>query len=180
MVDETPQIHWYAIKVFFNKVFEIEKILDADGVECYIPCKTVSVTVRNVSKQVRKTIIPSLMFFRSTEQYAGELQTRLLNRVIVYTNTDQKGKKHPATIPDQQMNMFILVTSADDNGLEYFAEDYMQYKEGEKVRVNGGIFKGAEGYVKRIKHNRRLTVTLTGVCMVATSFIPPCFLEKLD
>ena len=68
-------IHWYGLKVFFNKVFEIESLLSADGVESYIPCEMVTVEVRGIWKQVRRTVIPSLMFFRSTEEYARELQT---------------------------------------------------------------------------------------------------------
>ena len=66
-------IHWYGLKVFFNKVFEIESLLSADGVESYIPCEMVTVEVRGIWKQVRRTVIPSLMFFRSTEEYAKEL-----------------------------------------------------------------------------------------------------------
>ena len=75
-------IHWYGLKVFFNKVFEIESLLSADGVESYIPCEMVTVEVRGIWKQVRRTVIPSLMFFRSTEEYAKELQTSLRGRVM--------------------------------------------------------------------------------------------------
>lgn len=61
MATGTECIHWYGLKVFFNKVFEIETLLSADGVESYIPCEIVTVEVRGVRKQVRRTVIPSLM-----------------------------------------------------------------------------------------------------------------------
>ena len=42
------------------------------------------------------------------------------------------------------------------------------------------MFAGAEGQIVRVKGNRRLIVYLTGICAIATSYIPQCFLEKLD
>ena len=69
--------NWYALKVFWNKVFEIEHILSQDGRESYIPCRKVIVESGGVKKEERKTLIPSLMFFRATEQYACDLQSRI-------------------------------------------------------------------------------------------------------
>ncbi len=173
-------VNWYALKVFWNKVFEVELLLAQDGCESYIPCRKVIVESGGVKKEERKTLIPSLMFFRATEQYACDFQSRLVDKIMLYSYLDRNNVRHPSPVPEHDMRMFMLVTSAGDDGLECFPEEYMRYKVGEKVRVTGGIFKGAEGYIKRIKHNRRLTVTLTGVCMVATSYIEPFFLEKID
>ena len=174
-------IHWYGLKVFVNKVFEIESLLSADGVESYIPCEMVTVEVRGIWKQVRRTVIPSLMFFRSTEEYARELQTSppLRGRVMLYTYVNEKWKKVPFPISEYEMDMFRLVTSSGAAGLDYFGDDSIVYGIGDRVRVTGGVFKGAEGYIKRIKGKRRLIVSITGICAVATSFIPNCFLQKI-
>lgn len=176
----TECLHWYALKVFFNKVFDVEPLLQEDHIESYIPCRVVKEEKQGQVQEIRKPLIPSLMFFRSTEKYARQLQLRLLNRVMLYMKNETEYRKIPAPISDAEMQMFILVTSTDDQGLEYFPDDYMSYKVGQKVRVISGVFKGAEGYIKRIKHNRRLTVTLSGICMVATSFIDPRNLEKIE
>ena len=34
---ENHELHWYALKVFYNKVFAVEEELTADGTECYVP-----------------------------------------------------------------------------------------------------------------------------------------------
>ena len=52
-----PKKHWFALKVFYNKVFAIEEVLLKKNIECYIPCETVKVlkqdgTKKNVSKPV--------------------------------------------------------------------------------------------------------------------------------
>ena len=178
MSSNRPLVSWYALKVFYNKVFEIENYLREEGKESYIPLEEVVTWVRGVKKIQRKPVISSLVFFRSTEAYARELQTTLKDRVLVYTDrTDDK--RRPVAIPDREMNLFMLVASSGDKGLEYFCEDQKTWHTGEHVRVIEGIFKGAEGYIRRIGGNRRLVVSIQGVCAVATSYIPSCFLEKI-
>jgi transcription antitermination factor NusG len=59
-----------------------------------------------------------------------------------------------------------------------FAFPYL-FVPGDEVRVTGGPFKGAEGYIKRIRGNRRLVVALEGIIAVATTYIPGRFLEKM-
>jgi len=49
-----------------------------------------------------------------------------------------------------------------------------------RVRVTDGIYKGAEGIVKRIKRDRKLLVAVEGVAVVAISNIPMACLEKID
>jgi len=76
--------------------------------------------------------------------------------------------------------VFMLVTNSGESGLEFFSsEDITRFKQGEKVRVVEGPLKGAEGYIKRIRRNRRLLVSIEGIVAVATSYIPPQFLEKV-
>ena len=48
------------------------------------------------------------------------------------------------------------------------------------VRVTEGPFRGAEGYVKRIRRDRRLLVSIEGIVAVATAFIEPQFLEEIS
>ena len=78
------------------------------------------------------------------------------------------------------MRSFILVTSADaGRNVKYFGADAPEYRTGDRVRVTGGIYKGAEGYIKRIRKDRRLLVAIEGFIAVATSFIPFQYLEKV-
>lgn len=49
------------------------------------------------------------------------------------------------------MNIFMLVTSSGEQGMEYFGEDNPKFHQGEHVRVIDGKFKGAEGIICRIR-----------------------------
>lgn len=172
-IKETPDCHWYALKVFFNKVFDIEILLTDYGIRSYIPCE------RQEKDGKRIPAINSLMFFHATPETASRINTLLYNKAFVYTTDTNDGKK-PYAIPDREMNIFMLVCSAGENGLEYFGTDDIRLQKGDRVRVIDGVFKGAEGYIRRIRGNRRLFVSIQGVCAVATSYIPQCFLEKID
>ena len=50
MTSETASEHWYALKVFYNKVFEIEAYLKDKAFESYIPLKTVEMMWRGEKK----------------------------------------------------------------------------------------------------------------------------------
>ena len=76
------------------------------------------------------------------------------------------------------MELFRIAVEAQDSGLEFLGEDKPEYHQGERVRVIDGPYKGAEGYIRRIKKDRRLLVCISGVAVVATSYIPASFLEK--
>ena len=171
--------HWFALKVFYNKVFEIEESLKKDDIDCYFPCEYAVVMRNGVRKIIRKPIISSILFFHSTTLRAMEIQRQFTDKVILYTR-DKELKKVPLIIPDREMNIFMLVTSSGEKGMEYLGADSTKFCRGERARVIDGKFKGAEGYICRIKKNSRLVVAIQGVCAVATSYIPQSFIQKYE
>lgn len=179
MEAETYNIkHWFALKVFYNKVFDIGDALKEDGIETYIPCEETLVERAGVRKKVRRPLISSLMFFRSTAGQATEVQRVLTDKAILYTR--QEGlKKIPFAIPEREMNIFMLVTSSGERGIEYLGEDSPKFHRGSRVLVTDGKFKGSEGVICRIGKDSRLVVVIRGVCAVATSYIPRAFLRRL-
>lgn len=169
--------HWYAMKVFYNKVFEVEDYLKSISVECYIPVVWKEVVRNNQKQMVRKPAISSLLFC-----YASLLETKVIaealeRRAFFYCSRDNH---QPSAIPDYEMQIFKMVTSKGEDGLEYMDVNAINFAQGERVRVTDGPFQGAEGYIKRIKGNRRLVVAIEGVVAVATSYIPSCYLERLE
>lgn len=173
-------LHWFALKVFYNKVFQIQDIINERGLTTYLP--TEKVTARRpdgTPYQVVKPIIGSLLFFQATLKQAGQLQCDLTDRVMLYTRIVDC-RRVPLVIPHRQMNIFMLVSSSGEKGLEPMEIDSTRYQKGVHVRVIDGPFKGAEGYICRIKKNRRLIVALEGVCAIATSYIPQEFLQVID
>jgi len=199
---ETEKLNWYALKVFYNKVFEMEALLGDMGLETYIPVRKVQLKGEEhlrVARRLatpddrrrdnqyiqagpviykRETVVSSLLFVRAPESRIKEIPEILGGGGFVYRTAD---REREAVIPDRQMAMFRMVCSSGADGLEFFSdEDMTRYRQGDRVRVTEGPLKGAEGYVKRIRKDRRLLVAIEGFVAVATSFIPPQFLSKAE
>ena len=199
---EDSKLNWYALKVFYNKVFEIEALLGDMGLETYIPVRQVQLKGEEHLRIVRRLatpddrrhdnqfvqagpviykrvpIVSSLLFVCAPKERLPEISACVEGRGFVYKMAD---RKTDAVIPDKQMAMFRMVCSSGADGLEFFSdEDMTRYKTGDRVRVLEGPLKGAEGYIKRIRKDRRLLVSIEGFIAVATSFIPPQFLEKVS
>ncbi len=177
----TPEndLRWFALKVFYNKVFEIEGQLKERDIRSYIPITTIIVERNGVKKKVIRSLISSLMFFRTAPEEVLALQPMLEGKAMVYSRRTECGRE-PVAIPDHEMNIFMLVTSSGESGVEYIGEDCPRYHKGDLVRVIDGPFKGSEGHIVRIKDDHRLVVTVQGLCAVATSYIPRCFLQKIE
>ena len=199
---EESKLNWYALKVFYGKVFEIEARLADMDLETYIPVRKDLLKGEDHMRALRRLATPddrrrdnqfiqvgpliyqrvpvvsSLLFVRAPMDRVKEVEACVKEKGVVYRTADRQDF---AVIPDKQMAMFQLVCSSGAEGLEFFAnDDLTRYKAGDKVRVLEGPLKGAEGYIKRIRKDRRLLVAIEGFIAVATSFIPPQFLEKVQ
>ncbi|MBQ1912368.1 MAG: transcriptional regulator [Bacteroidales bacterium] len=195
---ENTQQNWYAAKVFFNRVFVFEEQLAAEGYASYIAVAKVLLKGEDHLRAARmlalpkftpdrryiregaliferKPLISSLLFFQAAPDELVYIEKMLYGKGFIYKKADGSG---PAVIPPRQMASFRLVTSSGDTGLTFFADGpSINIRQGDRVRVLEGPLKGAEGYIKRIKKDRRLLVSIDGVVAVATSYIPQQFLE---
>ncbi len=157
-------LKWYALRIFWNRGEQVKEMLERRGVEYYA-----------------QKILPSYMFVHTDK--ATILRIRAdendwgFRRLYIYSEGQNK---EPVVVPDKEMEIFRIITSAADTGLEFLGEDATVYKKGDRVRVKEGPFKGAEGYIIRLRKDRRLVVTITGVAAIATSYIPPALLEKVE
>ena len=90
-----------------------------------------------------------------------------------------KSTRKPIIVPDKAMADFIQVSMVMSDDILYLKEITAKLRQGQKVRVNNGPFKGVEGVVVRIKRSRRIVVELPGMLAVATTYVKPQDLEVL-
>lgn len=199
--------HWYAVKVFYNKVFRMEDILSGMGLETYLAVRKVQLKGAEHLAAARRLalsdqdhqpdpryiregpviyervpLVNSLVFVKASARLILEVERRLKEDTIGGSPIGfiyrKADFKEYATIPEAQMTSFRLITESGMSGLDFFANDEMtRYRKGARVRVTGGPLKGAEGYIRRIRKNNRLLVCVEGVIAVATSYIPTEWLE---
>lgn len=171
---DIDSLHWYAIKVPNRSEFRVQQFLQQHEIECYLPI----VHILKGEKRQIKPAIPCLIFVKTTNDKMLSLQQEYgSDKMFIYF---ERPTRKLLVVPDAQMITFMLVTSIHDTGLEYIDTEIVVKKRGEKVRVTGGVFEGAEGIIVRIKNSKRLIVSIEGVTAVATTYIPNCFLEKIE
>ena len=78
------------------------------------------------------------------------------------------------------MNDFIAVSSTNEESLIYLTPEDIKLKQGDKVKIIGGIFEGRKGKLMRIKGDRRLVVEIPGIIAVATAFIHLSLIIKIQ
>ena len=66
------------------------------------------------------------------------------------------------------------------NIVKIFGANKLKLEVGDKVEVLEGIFKGCKGEIMRVKGDRRLVVSIAGLVVVATAFIHPSLVRKID
>ncbi len=167
---------WYAIRVTYNREMKVKQALDAMHIENFLPMKY-RVSLRGERKI--KELVPAihnLIFVYLTTEDMKEFKraTELPIRYIM-----DKENNVPLTVPEWQMKNFIAVAGTRDEQLIYLEANLNDLGKGDKVRVTGGIFEGAEGYFIRLKGDRRVVVNIPGIAAVATAFIHPSLIEKI-
>ena len=173
---EPEQKVWYAIRVTFNREMKVKEDLDLRGIESFVPMKYVMGTRRG--RRVKK-LVPSshnLIFFHIEPSLMKEYKatTKLPIRYIMNPAT-----KKPVVVPENEMNNFIAVAGTYEEQLVYITPKPGQFTRGDRVRILGGPFEGAEGVLQRVKGDSRVIVSVKGLVAVATTSIHPSLLEKI-
>lgn len=157
-MDSVCTLHWYAARVIVGRMYVFDFLKKID-VETYVA-----------------PMVSSIVFVKCTWRQVKSLFNELYGKMLFYRCPD---KNEPQAIDEKEMKMFILVTSANGDVISVDVENPAFFK-GQRVRVLAGPFEGAEGVIKRIKGDRRLLVSVTGVVAVATSFIHPALLQPIN
>ena len=173
---EPEQKVWYAIRVTFNREMKVKEDLDLRGIESFVPMKYVMGTRRG--RRVKKLVpsIHNLIFFHIEPSLMKEYKatTKLPIRYIMNPAT-----KKPVVVPENEMNNFIAVAGTYEEQLVYIIPKPGQFTRGDRVRILGGPFEGAEGVLQRVKGDSRVIVSVKGLVAVATTSIHPSLLEKI-
>ncbi len=175
MADSEP-ILWFAMRATYHRELKLHNLLREKGVESFVPLEyreesvQPSTEARSGGRRVKRggrrlvPMIANYIFIRTTTRHLQQIkiETPYLRYVV-----DRERQK--ITIPEEQMREFIRVSSTNDRELIYIQPEQLDIRQGERVRVTGGLFGGAQGTFVKIegRRNRRFVVMLEGVMAVA-------------
>lgn len=167
---------WFAIRVTYNRELKVKEDLDTRGITNFVPMQYRREERNGV---MVKRLVPSvhnLIFIHITPSDMKEykMTTDLPIRYIMNRETHK-----PIIVPSHEMENFIKVAGTYNEKLIYLNPDPGDFAKGERVRIIGGAFAGAEGVFVRVKGDRRVIVNVEGLVAVATTFVHPSMIEKI-
>ena len=135
-------------------------------------------------KRILQPLLPNLLFVYTTREVVNSIikkngdETSVLKFYLDKTKPLEKNGKHPPLIiPFTAMKNFIKATSTENEHVRIVTSEQCHYKSGDIVKVIDGEFEGVTGKVARIAGQQRVVVEISGLCFVATAYIPTDFIK---
>ena len=179
---------WFVLRATYNRVNAAIAIAKNEGVTTYVPMHHVQKMIVGKKKRILQPLLPNILFIYATREQADRLVKKSLDAhsssIKYYLNRtlppEANGKNPPLTIPYEAMINFIKATSTDSDHVRIVTSEQCHYKTGDTVRVIEGEFQGVTGKVARIAGQQRIVVEISGLCLVATAYIPSDFIEIFE
>lgn len=181
---QKPNHEWYVLRVTYNRTEKACGIISTSGVESYMPMHYVIKKEIGKKKRILQPLLPNLLFVYTTREAVNSIikkkgdETSILKFYLDKTKPlEENGKHPPLTIPFTAMINFIKATSTSNEHVRIVSSEQCHYKSGDIVKVIDGEFEGVTGKVARIAGQQRVVVEISGLCLVATAYIPTDFIK---
>ena len=183
---QKPNHEWYVLRVTYNRTEKACGIILTSGVESYMPMHYVIKKEIGKKKRILQPLLPNLFFVYATREAVNSIikkkgdETSILKFYLDKTKPlEENGKHPPLTIPFSVMTNFIKATSTNSEHVRIVSPEQCHYKNGDIVKIIDGEFKGVTGKVARIAGQQRVVVEISGLCLVATAYIPTDFIKVI-
>ena len=160
---------WYALGCTSPKrELKIRDDARRYGLDAFVPLKYEVKKVRGVERRVLVPAVTQIVLVRGTleevEDYIAHAHFVVFIRRSTYTN-----HKVYLTVTPQAMENFIAVTEMTERHVTYFRPEEITLREGDQIRIRGGLYDGREGIIMRIKgkRNKHLVVQIPGILIAA-------------
>lgn len=172
---------WFAMRATYRRELVAKRLLDAAGIENYIPMQLKTKMTMGRKKKVLVPAVHNLIFVHTTRNIIREFKSRVQYLQYMMDYGRGEGGMSPIVVPDKQMEDFMAVVRTCQEDLEYMPVGNRSFPQGMKVRVRGGVLDGVEGVIARTGKSRdkKLVVTLSGLVSVATANVSPGEVEPL-
>ena len=175
---------WFVLRVIYNRTQKACDIISTANVQSYMPMHYVIKKEIGKKKRILQPLLPNLFFVYATREAVNSIikkkgeETSVLKFYLDKTKPlEENGKHPPLTIPFTSMTNFIKATSTDSEHVRIVSAKQCHYRSGDIVKVIDGEFKGVTGRVARIAGQQRVVVEISGLCLVATAYIPTDFIK---
>ena len=180
--EDTP--HWYALRTTYGREKKAYEYLVSKNIVAFLPTMRQVKLVDGKSITTEQSRIPNLFFAYATEEQLkpfvfDNANLPFLRFYYRHTRIGNKVVKEPLIVPDHQMESFKIICTADSEDIIASTDEIEKFKEGQKVRIIDGKFKGVVGTVARYQSQQRVGIVIDGLLTVCTAYVPSAFLEEI-
>lgn len=173
------KVQWYVMRSSYCRELKAKDLLEKDGFTCFVPMQKVRTEHAAIIKTQMVPVVHNLIFVR-TSRLKMDPWKRLHEANAALRYMMDKSTKHPMVVSDKSMQDFMQVTSQSNDDILYLDNPEVVVERGQKVEIIVGPFKGVQGYVLRIRRDRRVVVSLEGLVAVAMASMPQSHFRLLS
>lgn len=172
----------YILRGPYSREQKVHDWLKEQGFEVYIPLHCKEVVINGKRKRVKAPLLHNFIFIHA-KRVDIDLIMKSSNKYLSYYydhfKMDTFGKNPPLTIPKQQMDNSIRLTSVESDHILFVTTQKCHFENGDLVEVTNGLFEGVKGRIARVNRQRGVVVELDGIGCVTTAFIPKAFVKEI-
>ncbi len=155
--------------------------LDQLSAEYFVP-EVYAVNVKRGRKV--KELVPAIkdfFFIRGEREHIAAMIAREELPLSFYFSHTSHRQHDALTVRDNEMNAFILASTAIDRLPQVQPYGEITLREGDKVRIMTGPFEGVEGYYTQPRRGmkKRLVITLANLLTINVSIEPDDLIQTL-
>lgn len=173
-MEDDEKTHWYVMRDLkrANASLPAYKLLEKEKIEVFTPMKTILIVKQG--RRVRKKIpfIQDLLFVHDKRSRLDSIVGK--TPTLQYRYVRGGHYQEPMTVPDTDMERFILAVSIAESPRYYTPEEVTPTMCRRKVRIVGSPLDGYVGYLLTILGSkvRRLLVEVKGLLAVGVEVTP--------
>lgn len=145
-IKDEPQ--WFALKVSRKETLAIS-VMEKAGLRTYCPMAATDTTIQGKKVIVERPLIPNTVFVYAPFRQLNALKNT--HPFITYSYKKVDGKFKILQVPTREMELFIDSSTKMKEDITYFHPDEVELKQGDKVKIVGGLFDGYEGTLLKAK-----------------------------
>ena len=185
--------HWFVMRVPYGKEREVAAAIQSPTLLTYAPVQTIARMKNGKRVFEQQSALPNMFFAYAREPELQYLHDRpiefaehpswtpgQLHFMYDHTRKNDAGYDRKMTVPFDQMLSFIRVTMQNDEHVRVYLNDAFAAKQGDYVEVIEGKFAGVRGRVARLHGQTCVLVSLEGICIASTAYVPKAFLKKIN
>lgn len=173
---------WYVLRVTYQRELIAQERLQALGVDSFVPVtKERVIGSGGKCEWKRKAALHNYIFVHSCREKIDAIKRYQIPWLRYVMSPNREKARGVMIVEERQMENFIAIAGCEEERIIYLNPDEINLTTGDRVRVIGGPFQGAEGIFIKLqgKREKRVVVKIDGVAAVATTAVPKTLIEKI-